>query len=163
MSKKVIFQTIRFSISTQFSSIWLIRCNHSRPQWTWEQLQWKGTPHFPKLQHNWNITIRLFNVMSGHSLGKSYPSASRCILQLQATGPICHYEDSVKITSKKESSGGVCNYHWDTSVVAELDALASSSVKAAKGGDKERRYLFDFQFILVCPHSCTWNQMAYLI
>ena len=33
------------------------------------------TPHFPKLKHHWNLTIRLFSVISGHSLEKSYPSA----------------------------------------------------------------------------------------
>ena len=33
-----------------------------RPEWTWEQ--WRGTPHSPKLQHCWNLTIRLFSVIS---------------------------------------------------------------------------------------------------
>ena len=70
--KTVLFQAIQFSISTQFSSIWpidrtLIRCYHPRPEWTWEQWQWKGTRHSPKLQHYWNLTIRLFSVISGHS------------------------------------------------------------------------------------------------
>ena len=52
-----------------------IRCYHSGPEWTWERWQWRGTPHSPKLQHCWNLTIRLFSVISGHSLGgESYPS-----------------------------------------------------------------------------------------
>ena len=42
----------------------LIRCYHSGPEWTWEQWQWRGTPHSPKLQHCWNLTIRLFSVIS---------------------------------------------------------------------------------------------------
>ena len=28
-----------------------IRCYHSRPEWTWEQCQWRDTPHSLKLQH----------------------------------------------------------------------------------------------------------------
>ena len=41
-----------------------VRCYHSGPEWTWEQWQWRGTPHSPKLQHCWNLTIRLFSVIS---------------------------------------------------------------------------------------------------
>ena len=32
--------------------------------WTLEPWQWKGTLHSPKLQHYWNLTIRLFSVIS---------------------------------------------------------------------------------------------------
>ena len=64
-SQRVQIQTIQFSISTQFSSIQpidrtLIGCYLSGPEQTWEQWQWRGTPHSPKLQHYWNLTIRLF-------------------------------------------------------------------------------------------------------
>ena len=67
--KTFLFRAIHFSISTQFSSIWpidrtLIRCYHSGPEWTWEQWQWRGTPHSPKLQQYWNLSIRLFSVIS---------------------------------------------------------------------------------------------------
>ena len=58
----------------------LIRCYHSGPGWTWERWQWRGTPHSPKLQHCWNLTIRLFSViLPGHSFegGGSYPSAEK--------------------------------------------------------------------------------------
>ena len=63
------FQTIQFGVITQSSFIWpidrtLIRCYHSRPGWTWEQWQWKGTPNSPKLQHYWSLTIRLLIVIS---------------------------------------------------------------------------------------------------
>ena len=34
------------------------------PEWTWEQWKWRGAPHSPKLQHRWNLTIRLFCVIS---------------------------------------------------------------------------------------------------
>ena len=30
-------------------------------EWTWEQWQWRGTPHYPKPQ-DWRLTIRLFSV-----------------------------------------------------------------------------------------------------
>ena len=67
-----------------------IRCYHSRPEWTWEQWQWRGTPRSPKLQHFWNLTIRLFSVISktlvsGGGLSPQQKS-SRCILQPQPTG-----------------------------------------------------------------------------
>ena len=44
---------------------------------------------FPKLQHYWSLTIRLFSVISGHSLGESYPSAEMqsVYLQPQPNGP----------------------------------------------------------------------------
>ena len=64
-------------------------CYHFGPEWTWEQWQWRGTAHSPKLQHYWNLTIRLFSVISGtfvtgvFSLSKK---GSRCILQPQPTG-----------------------------------------------------------------------------
>ena len=65
----------------------LIRCCHSGPEWTRERWQWRGTPHSTKLQHCWNLTIRLFSVIPGHSLGGLAPlqSCSHCILQPQST------------------------------------------------------------------------------
>ena len=78
--KTVLFETIQFSLNMQFSSIWsidrtLIRSYHSEPEWTWEWWLWRGTPHSPKLQHYWNLTIRLFSVISRTLVGsRSYPS-----------------------------------------------------------------------------------------
>ena len=75
MSKTFLFQAIQFSQTIQFSiSMPLVlfnptRCYHSGPEWTWEQWRWRGTPYSLKLQHHWNLTIRLFSVISGHSLG----------------------------------------------------------------------------------------------
>ena len=48
-------------------SVWpidrtLSRCFHSKPEWTWEWWQWRGTPHSLKLQHYWSLTIRIFSV-----------------------------------------------------------------------------------------------------
>ena len=40
-----------------------IRSKHSRPEWTWEQWQWRGTPQSPKHQYYWSITIRWLNVI----------------------------------------------------------------------------------------------------
>ena len=88
--KTVAVLTIQFSIRTQFkcqkqlyfkqfSFAWihrlvlvdyrqdLIRCYHSELLWTREQWQWMGTLHSTKLEHKWNLTIRLFSVISGHS------------------------------------------------------------------------------------------------
>ena len=79
------------------SSIWpidrtLIRCYYSGPEWTWERWQWRGTPHSPKLQHCWNLTIRLFSAISRTLIGGGgltpLQRSSRCILQPQPTGPI---------------------------------------------------------------------------
>ena len=71
--KTVLFQTIQFSISTQFSSVWPIDRTLSGAttldQWTWEQCQWRGILHSPKLQHYWNLTIRLFSVISRILIG----------------------------------------------------------------------------------------------
>ena len=67
----------------------LIRCYHSGPEWTWEQWQWRGTPHSPMLQHCWNLTIRLFSVISRTLVrGGLTPlqRCSQCILQPQLTG-----------------------------------------------------------------------------
>ena len=68
----------------RFSSIWpidrtLIKCYHSEPEWTWEQWQWRHTPHSPKPQHHWNLTIRLFSVISRTLVAGvgSYPSAEK--------------------------------------------------------------------------------------
>ena len=35
----------------------------------WEQLQWRGALHSPKLQHHWNLTIRSFCVISRTLVG----------------------------------------------------------------------------------------------
>ena len=52
------------------------------PELNWEQWQWRGTLHSPKLQHYWNLTIRLFSVTLG---GGSYPSAEK--QSLYSTAP----------------------------------------------------------------------------
>ena len=53
----------RFS-SIQPIDMTLIRCYHCGAEWIRERWQWRGTPHSPKLQHCWNLTIRLFSVIS---------------------------------------------------------------------------------------------------
>ena len=67
-----------------------IRCYHSGPQWTRERWQWRGAPRFPKLQHLWNLTIRLFSVIYQDTrlVGWLTPQqrSSRCILQPQPAG-----------------------------------------------------------------------------
>ena len=47
------------------------------PEWTWEWWQWRGTPHSPKLQHYWNLTIRLFSVLSRTLVGGVLPPTEK--------------------------------------------------------------------------------------
>ena len=81
--KTFLFQAIQFNISTQFSSIWLIYrtlsgATISSQSGPWSDGQWTGTMHSPKLQHYWNLTIRLFCVISKTIVGGgSYPSAEK--------------------------------------------------------------------------------------
>ena len=63
--KRVPFQAIQFSITTQFSSIWpidwtLISWYHSESGRTWEQWQWSGLC----ILQSSGITIRLLSVIS---------------------------------------------------------------------------------------------------
>ena len=56
MGKMVLFQTIQFFISTQFSSIWPIDMTLEDatipvPEWTLVREQKRGTLHSLKLQH----------------------------------------------------------------------------------------------------------------
>ena len=51
-------------------------CYHSKPLRTWGRWQWRGTLHFPKLQHYWSLAIRLFIFISRMLTGwGSYSSA----------------------------------------------------------------------------------------
>ena len=45
----------------------------------------RGTPHSPKLQHYWNVSVRLFSVISEHLLWVSFPSAE--IQSVNSTAP----------------------------------------------------------------------------
>ena len=61
----------------------------SGSKWTWERWQWSVTPHFPKLQHYWNPTIKLFSVIwRSLFVGSLTPlqKSSWCILQPQPIG-----------------------------------------------------------------------------
>ena len=63
-----------------------IRCYHTGPEWTWEQWQWRSTPHSPNLQHYWSHTLRWFNVVSKVRWDLTLlQRRSRCILQSQPT------------------------------------------------------------------------------
>ena len=79
--KQILLQTIQFSIRTQGS---IYRSNRTKLSGA-STLGQSGpgsnsnegcTLHFLKLQHYWNLTIRLFNVISRTFVGRgSYPSA----------------------------------------------------------------------------------------
>ena len=65
--------TIYFSLTHRQDPI---SCYHSGPEWTWERWQWRATLHSSKLQHHWNLTIRLFSVISRNTrMWGSYSSA----------------------------------------------------------------------------------------
>ena len=76
----VLFQTVQFNTSHLFEfslnvkQFYLtnrqdpIMCYHSRPEWTWEWWQWIDTLHSPNFQ-GWSLTIELFSIISGQSLG----------------------------------------------------------------------------------------------
>ena len=51
-----------------------IGCYHPRSEWTWDRWQKKGTPHSANY---WNPSVRLFSVISEHSLGEYYLSAEK--------------------------------------------------------------------------------------
>ena len=75
MQKNSKVKKLRFS-SIQPIDRTLIRCYHPGSEWTLERWQWRGAPHSPKFQHRWNLTIRLFSVISRTLVGGgSYPSA----------------------------------------------------------------------------------------
>ena len=46
-------------------------------EWTCERWQWRGTLHFPKLQHYWTFIIDCLVSYPGDSLEESYPSAEK--------------------------------------------------------------------------------------
>ena len=82
--KTVVFQTIYFSMSTQFKYQTTAILNNdiiwprdktlsgtSTQEWTWETSQWSGTPHFPK--HYWSLTVRLFTVIFRAHFGGVFP------------------------------------------------------------------------------------------
>ena len=100
-NQTVLFQTIQFSISHLFALSLIVkyfhltqiedsvRCYHSWSEKTWERWQWRSTPHFPKLQHYWSLTIRLFSVIFRVLIEKGLTPPQRnswCILQPQPTG-----------------------------------------------------------------------------
>ena len=64
-----------------------MRCYYPGPDWTWGWWQWRSIPHFPKLQHYWNIIIRLFSSICRTQFGVLIPlqRCSRYILQPQPT------------------------------------------------------------------------------
>ena len=64
----------------------------------------KGAPHHPKPQHHWNLTIRMFSVISRTLGGVSYPSAE--VLSVYSTAPADgarnHASRSQKATKRQD-------------------------------------------------------------
>ena len=81
-----------------------IRCYHSRPEWIWEQWQWRATPHSPKLQYYWSLTIKWFSVIDRTLFGWGLTPLQKCtwcILEPQPTGLL----QRSKVFQKKKCSG----------------------------------------------------------
>ena len=57
--------TVQFYLTHRYDPI---RCYHSAPEWTWKWWEWMST------QHYWNLTIRLFSIISRTLVRLSYPS-----------------------------------------------------------------------------------------
>ena len=64
------------------------------------QCHWRGTPHSPKLQHYWNLIIRLFSVISSILVGGLTPLLrfSRCILPPQPTRQVDHVVKAIQFS-----------------------------------------------------------------
>ena len=79
--KTLLFQSNQFSISTLVSSI----CDIERPYYVLPfrtradlgAMAKKGTPHSPKLQRYWNLTIRLFSIIFRTLIGGGVSSLCR--------------------------------------------------------------------------------------
>ena len=78
---------------------------HAGPEWTWEQWQWRGAPYSSSHQHYLDLTIRLFSVLSGHSLGGSYPSAK--VQSVYSTAP-----PQPTGQNKSRLSGKLCRFFF---------------------------------------------------
>ena len=61
-----------------------------KPERTWERWQWRDTLHSLKLQHYWNLIIRLFSVICMTLVGRgSYPSAeSQSVYSIASTNRV---------------------------------------------------------------------------
>ena len=88
--KNISIQAIQFTQTIQFSISMLLVL---RARVDLGAMVMKGLPYYPKLQHCWNLTIRLFSVISGTLVGGGcrihwLQRCSQCILQPQPTGQI---------------------------------------------------------------------------
>ena len=76
--KTVLFQTIQFSVSTRFNSIWsiyTILSGATTPgQSGAESNGNEGILHILQISSIWSISIRLFSVISVYSLGRRSPN-----------------------------------------------------------------------------------------
>ena len=93
-----------------------IRCYHSRPQWTWEKWQWKGTLHSPKLQHNWNLTIRLFSVISVTLVDGGLSTLQRSSRRILMTQQHAVWEAQPWSNQDPERNSYLCYWFIDFSV-----------------------------------------------
>ena len=121
-----------------------MKCYHFRSEWTLEQLQWRSTPHFPKLLHYWHWAIRLFNVKFRTLVGGGgltpLQRCSQCILQPQLLG--------LSVFGK---------YHIGN-VFFLFDSISFSSQYKVQGRVKSFAI---FWYILICSLSHDWNSSSH--
>ena len=96
--------------------------------WIWEQWQLRGTPHFPKLQHEWSLTKKSLVSYPGHSLVGSYPFA-----EMQSE----YSAASADWTTRTLVGDGVLPLSWEAvgvfncpNLLGNLQSLLSSSSSA---------------------------------
>ena len=91
MSKTVMFQTIQFSTSTQFCSIWPIDMTLSGATSSAQSGPGSdGSPHSPKLQHDLRLTIILFCVISRTLVGGVLPLRSDAVCVFYSPNRLGH-------------------------------------------------------------------------
>ena len=75
-------------------------------EWTWEQWQWRGTPHSPKLQYYGSLTIRLFNVISRTLAEGVLPLCRDAVGVYYRLSRLCHHQIYLfRITSSGDTWG----------------------------------------------------------
>ena len=72
-----------------------IKCYHSRPEWTWEQWQWRVTLHSPNLQ-DWRLTIRCLCVISWTFVGVGVLPLNRNAVGLDDMSYSGHFDPAQK-------------------------------------------------------------------
>ena len=139
-----------------------MRCYYSGPKWTWERWQWRGTTHSPKLEHYWNLTIRLFCVIPRTLIGGVLLLCSMSHMTLVGSGwvlPLCREVVGVFYNPSgldKRCLGCVMNL-WGFSSYPRSLVICWSS-EGIKDGKERDSDTFELNFdVLVYNNFAVWN------